>query len=423
LRVIHSYSKIKELPKTTILTLLIHGLWNQAEELMLLKKLPPLDAFGLVGLAWTLASKSDQNGNASFAHDYLKDLIKTYKDDVNAVKFFNALMPVFFGVVSKLSAARDRALSSFEKVDDLKKTQLEKLDRISGLGTSVQGVITRSLGVIAGGAVGFLRSTDSGGTISVPSSVLLGIVAGYVIMEISLQIYKAIETKRIKYNTWTDKEKAWDREFTMEAHRATLLLYRETGSIINEVYGQRKQKIREISRDFQKMIEMFMQRPTSEESSASRLGVFLHTSGEIEFIMAEFINSNRKLKDDFQEYEAKEEDTDKRADPFTCGLKGLSIYLRKRNLIEENLLRDILKVRKRRIRLVYHTDYSGFDDKPLRKNSSTESPMEEDPISYAKRVHDSLKDVLDKQNREEVNKLLASRQRASTRMMSIEKSG
>ncbi len=127
-----------------------------SKETNISENIPPLDAFGVIGMAWTLASRSNQNNNISYVHDYLKELIKNQRDDLSAVKYFNALVPVLFGVVSKLSAAREKALSSFEKVEDLKKTQLEKLEEISGLGTSVQSVITRGVGVIAGGTIGFL---------------------------------------------------------------------------------------------------------------------------------------------------------------------------------------------------------------------------------------------------------------------------
>jgi hypothetical protein len=367
------------------------------------EKVLPLDPLGAVGLAWALASKSDQNGNASHAYDYLNELIKTQKDDANAVKFLNALIPVFFGVVSKLSAARDRALSSFEKVDDLKKTELERLNQISGLGTSVQGVITRSVVALTGGFIGFLSSVGSGNTIAVPISVIVGLIVGLVVLEVALKLYKIRGSGKVEKSAWTDKEKAWDMEFTMEAHRATLSLYKITQSIVDEVYGPRKKRTRDLARDYRKIIEMFMQRPTADKSSASRLNMFLNTSELMELAMHEFIQSHKSLQQDFQR---------NKADFSMRGLESLSTFLYKRQLIKQDLYNQILEVKKYRKRLLIHADYSGFDEKQIDSNNSNRNSIETEPISYTEGVYQSLKQSLGDLTPEKVHELVISRHKA-----------
>lgn len=350
---------------------------------------PPITPFSLVGMAWALASKEDGN-NSKSAQDYLLNLIKNYEKDLDAQKFFKEIMPILYGVVAKLSYAREQATASFNRIEDIKKNQLNGLEQLSGLGTSLQGIISRTVGVVAGGSIGFLSSFGQSDQISVPISTLLGIAIGYGVIEISLQIYKIVEGRRIIKTKWSSKEATWDREFTLETHRASLLLYRKAGKAIGKIYKKQRNRVRHESKDFQMMTEMFMQKPSIEHSSAAQVIDFLRVCTEIEWQMAEFINMDNKLKQKFAS--SKNPEHPEKVDPFFSGFKGLSSFLLSEKIIDDDLYANILKIRKRRIKLFFHDDYRGFDI----ESEKTSTDDQKNTILLAPKVLDSIITTLEK---------------------------
>jgi len=330
---------------------------------------PPITPFGLVGVAWALASKEDAN-NSQSAQKYIVDLIKKYEQDEKAKQFFKGIMPILYGVIAKLAYARKQATGSFERIEDIKKNQLNGLEQISSLGSSLQGIISRIVGVAAGGSIGFLTSFGQDEPTIVPISTLLGVAIGYGVIEITLQIYKVLEGRRIIEKKWSSKEATWDREFTLETHRASLLLYREAGKAIQKIYNKRRTRVRRESKEFQKMTEMFMQKPSIEHSSAAKVIDFLRTCTEIEWQMAEFINTFDDLKIRFGKL--KNPDNPKKVEPFERGFRGLSSFLLSEKILDDELYDQIMKIRKRRIKLFFHDDYSGFDIKLKKKTKDSE---------------------------------------------------
>ena len=352
------------------------------------KSEPPISPFALVGMAWALASKEDPN-NSQSAQNHIQKLIQQYENDKKAKKFFREIIPVLYGVVAKLAYARKQAATSFNRIEDIKKNQLDGLEQLSGLGSSLQGIISRIVGVAAGGSIGFLTSSGQGEQISVPIGTLLGIAIGYGVIEISLQIYKVVEGRKIIQRKWSSKEATWDREFTLETHRASLLLYREAGKAIQKIYKKQRTRVRQESKDFQMMTEMFMQKPSIEHSSAAKVIEFLRTCTELEWQMAEFINNNNKLKLKFGELHNPE--NPKMVEPFLRGFRGLASFLLTENILSNDLFEQIMKIRKRRIKLFYHDDYSGFDT----KSENNVKDEEQNAIELTPKVLDSLISILE----------------------------
>jgi hypothetical protein len=377
----------------------MHTIFKQeyAKKERKVKDSPPVDAIGLVGTAWALASQEDQNGNVKWIQSYLTDLIKDHKDDEHARDYFHKIIPILYGVVTKLGLARSKALASFDALDQRKKAELEKLNEISGVNASLQGITLRLAGLAGGGAsaANFILGGSAGNN-PLPLSdaapeILVGVTVGYVVVEVALRIYKWWMTGKIEDTISKKKEEMWNDEFIQQAHLAILDLYNNASEIIQKQYnGSIQIKSRQMAYDFQKIANMFIQTPVFE-GKTSRLTRFLEACSAIENVMRFYICENDSLKEKFEKSREGQKDDDGESvpkDPNKSGLKGLASFLYGNSdtkVISRALYDDIMILRKKRICLIRDADF-----KELELGHS-----DKDAIRFAEDVLQRLKEELD----------------------------
>jgi hypothetical protein len=227
---------------------------------------------------------------------------------------------------------------------------LKGLEELSGFGMTVKGITSRIAGIVAGGGIGGaiafsgITSNVEGAIIA---AVLLGIAGGYLAIEGGLWRYKVKKRPEIIEETKKRQEALWDKVFTIEAHVATLMLYRKSSQITEDIYCITR-RTREKAREFAIIIQMFMQRPMLEE--VSTFSQFIQSCSEIENKMREYISDSPELGKEFWD-----EFGD---DPWERGFKRLSKFLKERKKIDKELYEDILIIRNKRRRLFLDADYN-----------------------------------------------------------------
>lgn len=336
-------------------------------------KKPPLDSFSLVGVAWILAStnKDDKDSvdRAKWIQDYLDKMKERYKDDPLAIEYFDTLLPILNAVVTKISLSRDMALKSIDDENKIQEVGLKRLDQIANLGGNLQSAIVRILGAAIGGAAGAFPQINNIVTLSssysnipiISPTIIIGLAIGYGVAELALQIYRIRGEEIIRKKTITERKKIWDDEFTSETMGASLRLYTEANNFAIKIYNSPSEKfVREIARDFKTISELYMQRPIIG-TRGSDLSYFLQICSDIEYTMSDYIESDFKRRQrfvTFREEQKKEEKKKLPLEPYETGFAGLSKFLEAEKIIEPELRRSIFQVRKRRISLILHGNYS-----------------------------------------------------------------
>lgn len=335
---------------------------------------PPIDSFSLVGIAWILASTNqndkDSIERAKWIQDYLDKMKERYKGDPLAVEFFDTLLPILDAVVAKISLSRDMALKSIEDENEILNVGLKRLDQIANLGNNMQSIIVRILGAAMGGAVGAfpqisqIVTLSSSSNISHPiisPTIVIGLAIGYGLAELGVQIYKIREEEKIRKKTIKERKKIWDDEFTSETMGASLRLYTEANDFAKKIYNLSTQKfVREIAREFKTIAELYMQRPIIG-TRGSDLSQFLQICSDIEYTMSDYIESDYQRRQRFNIFRKQQEKEEKKklpSEPYKAGFNGLSRFLQEEKVIEPELRRNIMKVRKRRVSLILHGNYS-----------------------------------------------------------------
>jgi hypothetical protein len=321
----------------------------------------------VVGLAWVLASKQDGNNYDKLVEDYLNRIIN--ENCKNRPAILNTLLPRLYAVSAKIATQRIRAFDSFKRIDELKENRLKHIEQISELGSSAKGIFSRIIGITAGGAAGAIAAAynSTKPITAVNPEILLGIAAGYGAVELLLWCYKLTETNRtIKFYS-NEKKKIWDGEFTSETHLASIKLYAEALDLIKQYYSSSKIKVRDKARDFQKMTQLFMERPILEKGSISILTEFFDDTFIIEDKIRKFVSEYFRLEFKyFSEKQNKYKGKDASSNPKKRGLKVLSDFLKditieNKPFIDDTLHNCIEEIRDKRKEIINYANYNDLE--------------------------------------------------------------
>ncbi len=338
----------------------------------------PITAFGVVALAWALANKEN---TSQYTYEYLQYLFTNYTKDEDR-NFFKDILPTLHGVVSKLAYAKENAITSFNRLDDIKKNEYDKLEQITGIGQNIQGNISRIIGIAAGGSIGLLTAPDNLSTIELPAYAILGITIGFTVIEIGLRIYKNRKQKEIDGKYHDRRDSNWDERFTLETHRASVFLYRDVERSLRRHYGLKLKKVRDKTSDWTRMASMVLQKPNSDNSEIANLYKFLELAVKIEAVMREYIAIN--YKEEFAEYA--KTNFEKIANPYKRGLKGLVIFLEKNQLVTKEIYKHVIEIRDKRVALFYDIDGFGIPEAEIWSKEERKNKLIEDAENTLKEL-------------------------------------
>lgn len=330
---------------------------------------PSLTPISLVGIAWALASRNNENEIkcAEWTQAYLNDLIQNSTDEKHK-RFFNAVIPLLQGVVAKISLTRTNALKENNFLNKMEKTRIEEIDSIANIGMNFRNSISKGIGILGSmiGASGFaaLSIINNNGLAIFPITIL-GLFIGFAV-EYLIQHFSWKNKKKILQDIYDNKKNKWDENFILVTSNTMLRFYRQTVDIVKDIFEiEYENRTRDLARDFWIMTELFLQKPL-QEGQASELPSFIQACSGIEYEMARFINTTfssdefrlfRKKEKSIREKENKRKEETLPEDPYRSGFEGLSGFLANKNIIDEELLDDIMSLREKRVRIIHYADY------------------------------------------------------------------
>jgi hypothetical protein len=203
----------------------------------------PLEPDRVVDFTWGLSLFLSHDEQERKFGEYVKNkwdaLSEKYEKDDTALRYFESVNAAMSATIYHLAKVKMETNEGSAYLDSLQKRKIEDLDDLAKLSRDAESIATRIAGLTVGAGVSFLQlATNVLGAREI-AYMGIGATVAYIVLEISLRLYRFWKAPRIMAEIKKQKEQFKTEQSEAKTKEIVTEFLKKLSSISEDTYGSK----------------------------------------------------------------------------------------------------------------------------------------------------------------------------------------